>query len=99
MIQLETCYSILAQLQALKVEEWDSLYEGTDALDVKEAAVLNKYYIGGMSLLTKKDTKASNMVNYPMLLKGQIKMNQKFGQAVIFKSLFEKNAILGGKGE
>jgi len=46
------------------------LYEGADALDVKEAAVLNKYYIGGMSLLTKKDTKASNMVNYPMLLKG-----------------------------
>jgi len=52
-----------------------------------------------MSLLTKKDTKASNMVNYPMLLKGQIKMNQKFGQAVIFKSLFEKNSILGGKAE
>lgn len=39
------------------------------------------------------------MVNYPMLLKGQIKMNQKFGQAVIFKSLFEKNSILGGKAE
>jgi hypothetical protein len=89
----------LAQLQALKAEEWESLFDGADALDVKEAAVLNKYFIGGMSLLTKKDTKASNMVNYPMLLKGQIKMNLKFGQAVIFKSLFEKNTILGGKSE
>ncbi len=75
------------------------MFDGVDALDVKEAAVLNKYFIGGMSLLTKKDTKASNMVNYPMLLKGQIKMNLKFGQAVIFKSLFEKNTILGGKSE
>jgi len=89
----------LAQLQALKAEEWESLFDGVDALEVKEAAVLNKYFIGGMSLLTKKDTKASNMVNYPMLLKGQIKMNLKFGQAVIFKSLFEKNTILGGKSE
>ena len=55
------------------------MYEGGDSLDVKEAAVLNKYFIAGMSLLSKKDTKASNFVNYPMLLKGQIRMNQKFG--------------------
>jgi len=46
------------------------LYEGPDAPDIKEAAILNKYYIAGMHLLTKKDPKAANMVNYPMLLKG-----------------------------
>ena len=94
---METLYSILAQLQALKTDEWDKLYAGEEGLDVKEAALLNKYLIAGMGLLSDKDQKATNMVNFPMLLKAQIKMNAVFGQGVIFKSLFEKNHIIGGK--
>jgi len=38
-------------------------------MDIKEAALLYKYYLAAMSLLDKKDTKAASMVNYPMLIK------------------------------
>ena len=65
----------MAVLQSLKPDEWEKLYEGADGLDQKEASILNKYYIACMSLLSKKDSKAASLCNYPMLLKGQIKMN------------------------
>ena len=95
---METAYSILACLQSLKVDEWDKLYgDDEKLLDIKDAAVLNKYLIAGMAMLSEKDTKAAGMVNYPVLLKGQLKMNEKFGQAVIFKSLFERQPVVGGK--
>ncbi len=68
----------MAALQALKPEEWDKLFD-SDNLDIKEASVLNKYFVAFMYLLTQKDTKAASMVNYAMLLKGQIGINKAFG--------------------
>ena len=85
----------MAALQALKPEEWDKLFEG-DNLDIKEAAVLNKYFVAFMQLLTQKDTKAASMINYAMLLKGQIGMNKVFGQGVVLKSMFIKDYLIGG---
>ena len=85
----------MAALQALKPEEWDKLFEG-DNLDIKEAAVLNRYFVAFMSLLAQKDAKAASMVNFAMLLKGQIGMNKSFGQGVLLKSLFIKDYLIGG---
>ena len=37
----------MAALQALKPEEWDKLFD-SDNLDIKEASVLNKYFVAFM---------------------------------------------------
>ena len=66
-------------------------------LDVKEAAVFNKYLLAGMALLAEKDPKTTNMVNFPMLLNGQLKMKEVFGQSVLLKSMFERHPIVGGE--
>lgn len=54
---------MLAAIQSLGAQV-DQVYEGANALDIKEASVLSKYLIAGMRLLTQKDAKAANMVNY-----------------------------------
>lgn len=74
-MQLECFYSVLAVCQALKQEEWDKLYEEPEGLALQDAVVLNKYMLAGMTMLTTKDKKTSDFVNYPMLLKAQLKMN------------------------
>ena len=85
-------------MQQLKPDEWEKMYgEDKDKLDVKDAAVLNKYLMAGMALLSEKDAKVVNLVSYPVLLKGQLQMNKQFGQTVIFKSLFERQPVMGGK--
>ena len=90
-LQLECFYSVMSCLQALKADEWDQLYEGgADLLDFKEALALNKYFLAGMQMLSKKDAKTAGMISYPMMLKGQIKMNSHFGQGLVLKGAFEK---------
>jgi len=42
----------------------ENIFDGAEALDIKESAVLSKYLTAGMRLLTAKDAKATNMVNY-----------------------------------
>ena len=38
-------------------------------IEYKDAIVLNKYLLAGMQMLTLKDKKTIDLINYPMLLK------------------------------
>ena len=59
-------------MQKMKDADWDKLYGDADnQLDVKDASVLNKYFLAGMQLLTEGDAKVKNQVNYALLLKQQ----------------------------
>ena len=96
--QLEAFYSVMAVCQALKQDEWDKLYEGADAVEFKDAVVFNKYILAGMQMLDLKDKKTVDFVNYPLLLKAQLKANSVFGQGLILKTAFERgNVITVGK--
>ena len=95
---METIYSVLGCVQSFKQPDLDNMFgEGDEnKLDVKEAAVFNKYLLAGMALLAEKDSKATNMVNFATLLNGQLKMKEVFGQSVLLKSMFERQPIMGG---
>ena len=42
----------------MKSDEQDKLFgDGAEQLDVKDAAVMNKYLLAGMALLSESDTK------------------------------------------
>jgi len=63
----------------MKPDEWEKLYEGGDAIEFKDAVVFNKYILAGMQMLDLKDKKTTDFVNYPLLLKAQLKLNSVFG--------------------
>ena len=92
-------------MQNMKDADWDKIWgDGENQLDLKEAAVLNKYLLAAMQFLSLPNgdpdqvvrDKVKLMVNFNGLLKQQLAMNQHFGMAVIYKSLSERNPIIGG---
>ena len=88
--------------------QWDGLY---GQLDIKEAAVLNRYYTLAYQMLNKKDGSkytrpiiissdmffnrlaTKNLIDYPKIVKTQLKMHEVYGAACLMKSQFEKRKV------
>merc|ERR1712083_717626 len=82
-----TYLGIMNVLRDMDDGAMDGLYT---KLDIKEAALLNKYYNLAYYYLNKQDGETKNLIQCPKLLKTQLKMNEVYGNAVFMKSCFIK---------
>ena len=84
--------------------QWGGLF---DNIDIKEAALLNRYFAVAFQMLNKKDgskytrtylpnflcVATKNLIDYPKLIKMQLKMHETHGSACLLKSAFDKRNV------
>ena len=86
----ETFNAVMAAVMELKATELDKVKELQD----KQILNLSKYLFAAFGLIADKDDQLSSMVNNGQhLLKVQLKIKEKMGNACILKAQFEKNDI------
>ena len=81
--------AIMGAIMNLKANEIDNIatIEGTGLLNVRQAFTLSKYLFKGFELIQGKDKQIIDMCqNGQQLLKVQIKLKEKLGNACILKS-------------
>eukprot|EP00347_Sterkiella_histriomuscorum_P003217 403365143 len=90
-LKFETFYAIMNLMGQLKPDNIEKI--ASLGLDAKQAITLSKYIFKAFDLLDKRDQKTQQFVNQNLLLKVQLKIQEKFGQSAILKAGFEKNPI------
>ena len=84
--------------------QWGGLF---DNIEIKEAALLNRYFAVAFQMLNKKDgskytrtyspiflcAATKNLIDYPKLIKMQLKMHETHGSACLLKSAFDKRNV------
>ena len=82
----------MTKLADLKPEQVDKQLLGV--LDAKQAITLTKYIFKAFDLLDKKDLKTVQVINQNLLLRTQLRIQEKHGQCAILKAAFEKSPVV-----
>merc|ERR1712032_39500 len=89
-VKKNTYMGVLNALRDISDADMEGMYS---KLDIKEAAVLNKYFNLAYYYLNKQDNETKQLVQQPTLIKTQLKMQEVYGNAVIMKSAFIKSPV------
>mgnify|MGYP002850438113 CR=1 FL=1 len=93
-IKKDTFYAIINAVMALKQNEIDNLCGDGGLLNDKLSLTLSKYIFKSFDIISNKDPQLIAVVqNGQHLLKVQLKLKEKMGNACILKCQFEKHPI------